>query len=190
MAVLDDRAVDLECEVAELRRRLAERDAELADALAREAATSEVLQVINSSPADLAPVFEAMLEKAMRLCEAAFGALMSFDGALFHRVAQRGFPSELVEEHEPLPPLPGGALVRIVSGERIVRSTILLKPSSIAPGTAVLEGWSTRAVPGPRPGSRSGRITRCSALWSSIGKKFDRSPGTSLRCCGASPTRQ
>jgi len=94
---------------------------ETREALEQQTATAEVLGVINSSPSDLTPVFDAMLEKALRLCEAGFGTLLTWDGECFNRVASRGLSPELI-----LPlgqrqkPAPGSVAERFVLGQNII----------------------------------------------------------------------
>jgi GAF domain-containing protein len=107
--------------IADLQRANAELQRRLDEALDRQTATAEVLQVINSSPGDLAPVFEAMLEKAMRLCEAAFGLMSTYDGERYHMVATHGVGPQLAEfMRAPPHPDPESALGRIERGEDLV----------------------------------------------------------------------
>src|SRR5215831_20300499 len=96
-AASEKKLSELEQKLEARTRELAEARAHLFEALGQQTATSEVLQVISSSPGDLQPVFNAMLENAARLCEAKFGTLYRFDGERFHSVAEIGTPPELTD---------------------------------------------------------------------------------------------
>jgi len=83
---------------------LRQRTDDLSEALEQQTATSQVLQVISSSPGALQPVFESMLEHATRICEAAFGSMLLREGNMFRRVALHNAPQEYAElsRKEPL----------------------------------------------------------------------------------------
>jgi transcriptional regulator with GAF, ATPase, and Fis domain len=120
-AMLDAAAADPWQIIADLQRKLDASTAELSEAQERETATAEILEVINSSPGDLAPVFDAVLEKATVLCEASFGILMTYDGATFQTVALSGVPAAYAEYlRKPIHPAPQNGLGRLLSGERLI----------------------------------------------------------------------
>src|SRR5438067_8000514 len=115
-------ATKLDHEVADLKRRLDEALAERDEAEAQKAAMAEVLQVINSSPGDLAPVFDAMLEKALERCDAAFGLLWSQQDGQFEIVAHREVPRAFLEARagRQRPTSPNTTLGKVLRGEEIV----------------------------------------------------------------------
>jgi two-component system, NtrC family, sensor kinase len=106
--------------VGNLRDQLDRGTRELNESREQQAATLEVLKVISSSPGDLARVFDAILERATRLCEATHGHVWRFDGEWLHVAAVRGDPQfvEWLHQHSTVRPIPGSAADRIVRGAR------------------------------------------------------------------------
>ncbi|TQF35352.1 ATPase [Bradyrhizobium sp. UNPF46] len=123
----NDMGARLQESYADLEQKVERRTTELRESLEQQTATAEVLSVISSSPGDLAPVFDAMLDKAMQLCDADFGVLNTFDGH-FHTAATRGL-SPAYEQYRRSQPLrygPATAPARLLEGADFVEITDLL----------------------------------------------------------------
>ena len=98
------------------------RTRDLSEALEQQTATSEVLKAISSSPGELKPVFQAMLENATRICEASFGNLLLYEGDAFKRVALHNAPQAWAAdvERDPVVPRSVDVLYRIADTKQIV----------------------------------------------------------------------
>ena len=120
----NDMAGKLEESYADLEQKVEDRTHELSQALDQQTATAEVLKVISSSPGELHPVFDAMLQNAVRICEAKFGNLWVREGDKFRIVAINGGPQEYRDLlfSEPLVlPAPDSAMGRAASTGQVVQ---------------------------------------------------------------------
>jgi hypothetical protein len=106
--------VDLKKEIATLR-------LELAEALERQTATSEVLQVISSTPGDLEPVFQTILENATRVCGAKFGTMNLVEGDVIRRIASYNVPFAYADapETQTFRPHPKSGLGQVLSTKQV-----------------------------------------------------------------------
>jgi transcriptional regulator with GAF, ATPase, and Fis domain len=142
--------VELKKQLEERTRELAEARGHLSEALEQQTATSEVLGVISSSPGELEPVFQTMLEKATRICEAKFGLLFRFDGKFFHVAALVDAPPALAEfaaKQRPFLPEPGIALDRLLRTKQVIRSADYAAEEFIGPAHRYGGARSLVAVP-------------------------------------------
>jgi len=123
-------------ENARLLNELRQRTDDLSEALEQQTATAEMLQVINTSPGNLSPVFDAMVESAMRFCQADYGHVYSYDGKLFHLVAAHGEPRYLdwIRQGGPRAAETSLTLERIVAGDPLVHIADIAEDSTYRAG--------------------------------------------------------
>ena len=107
-----------------LLKELHQRTDDLSKALEQQTATSEVLQVISSSPGELAPVFATMLEKAVRICQATFGNIYRWDGNAVALVASYNVPPAFAKHRKrsPYRPSPANAFGRMIATKTLVHA--------------------------------------------------------------------
>ena len=134
---------------------------ETQEALQRQTASADVLQVISSSPGQLDPVFHAILENATRLCDAQFGNLFRFDGKAVHFAAEVGAPQEFAEylrRPGPLQYPPGGMIDRVLRAKQVIHT--MDYAADEVPGMAARLGGarSTLGVPMLKDGTLVGVI--------------------------------
>ena len=138
-----------------------QRTRELSESLEQQTATSEVLRVISSSPSDLEPVFEAMLQNSVRICEAGFGQMFLYEGDNVRPVATVGVPTALVEfdkRRGTFQPSPGGGLDQVMRTKQVVHIADLTSEHASYPPARLGGARSYIVVPMLREGELVGAI--------------------------------
>jgi signal transduction histidine kinase/putative methionine-R-sulfoxide reductase with GAF domain/regulator of replication initiation timing len=134
---------------------------ELRESLEQQTATSEVLRVISASPGDVAPVFQAMLQNSVRICEAGFGQMFLYEGDNVRLVATVGVPTALVEfdkQRGTFQPSPGGGLDQAMRTKQVVHIADLTSEHASYPPARLGGARSYIAVPMLREGELLGAI--------------------------------
>jgi signal transduction histidine kinase len=137
-------------ENARLLNELRQRTTDLSEALEQQTATSEVLQVISSSPGELEPVFQAMLQHAVTICEAKFGQMFLREGGGVRAVAHLGVPAALVEHDQRrgvFQPSATGGLWRAIHTKQAVHIADLSAENVLNPAARLGGARSYIAVP-------------------------------------------
>jgi GAF domain-containing protein len=147
--------------IADLQKQVSTLTGELKEALERQTATAEVLQVINSSSGDLAPVFETILEKAHRLCAVAHGSLQLYDGKMSRAAAVHGLPPAFADRlRQGFSPGPNAPAQRLIEGARFAQVADWAEIDDPIARAALSAGLRTTLfVPLRRQGKLLGYIT-------------------------------
>ena len=123
---------------------------ELRESLQQQTATADVLKVISSSPGELEPVFQAMLEQATRVCDAKFGILFRYEGGLFHPVASLDLPpafADFMDKQGAFAPQPGQLFGRLCQSKTVIHVVDRATEPNLSPSVRYGGVRSTIAVP-------------------------------------------
>ena len=135
---------------------------ELRESLQQQTATAEVLRVVSSSPGDLQPVFQTMLENAVRICDAKFGnMLLRVDDDVFRFAAGVGVPPALADFHrqnEPFSPTPGSPLATSIQTKRVSHVADGAAEALLSPPARLAGARTMLSVPMLKDGIFSGAI--------------------------------
>jgi GAF domain-containing protein/HAMP domain-containing protein len=141
---------------------LEQRNRDLTEALEQQTATAEILRVISSSPTDIQPIFDAIAERATRLCDGLFTAVLRYDGERLHFAAQYNLTPggiDFMRTAYPMRPHRGQLSGRAILDRAVVHVSDLLADPQYDHQAARRGGWrSMLAVPMLREGVPIGTI--------------------------------